>query len=184
MRAAVRIRRFATRGCVVVVVLLTLVTANSAGARRAALRAVLPPPSFRPAAGWSTMTTGPTNIRDSTPEVKAASDHGAASPAELFNFFVGLRKLTPTGVVIWASTSGRGGATPVFTKTSWPLQLSSFRVDHGWEGQPAANVQQRLRWAVVDGWHLDVRVYFGTQHPSKALLAKAQAELDRLRLPR
>jgi hypothetical protein len=72
----------------------------------------------------------------------------------------------------------------VFTKTSWPLHLSSFRVDHGWEGQPATKVQQRLRWAVVDGWHLDVRVYFGTQHPSKALFAKAQAELDRLRLPR
>jgi hypothetical protein len=85
--------------------------------------------------------------------------------------------------VIWASTSGRGGATPVFTKATWPLHLSSFRVDHGWEGQPAANVQQRLRWAVVDGWHLDVRVYLGTQHPSKTLLAQTQAELDRLRLP-
>jgi hypothetical protein len=130
------------------------------------------------------MTTGPTNTRDFVPEVKAASDHGGASPAELFNFFVGLRKLTPAGIVIWASTSGQGGATPVFTKAGWPLHLSSFRVDHGWEGQPAANVQQRRRWAVVDGWHLDVRVYFGAQHPSKALLAKTQAELDRLRLPR
>jgi hypothetical protein len=78
---------------------------------------------------------------------------------------------------------GGGGATRVFTTSRWPLRLSSFRVDHGWEGQPAANVQQRLRWVVVHGWHLDVRVYFGTQHPSKRLLAKAQAELDRLRLP-
>jgi hypothetical protein len=96
----------------------------------------------------------------------------SSSPAELFNFFVGLRKLTPAGIVIWASTSGGGGATPVFTKAAWPLQLSSFRVDHGWEGQAAADVQPRLRRAVVDGWHLDVRVYFGTQHPSKALRAK------------
>ena len=109
------------------------------------------------------MTTGPTNTREFAPEVKAASDHGGASPAELFNFFVGLRNLTPTGIVIWASTSGRGGATPVFTKARWPLHLSSFRVDHGWEGQPAANVQQRLRWAVVDGWHLDVRLL---RHPT------------------
>jgi hypothetical protein len=101
----------------------------------------------------------------------------------LFNFFVGLRQLSRSGIVIWASTSGRGDATPVFTKSRWPLRLASFRVDHGWEGQPAANVQQRLRWLVVDGWHLDVRVYFGTQHPSHRLLAKAQAELDRLRLP-
>jgi hypothetical protein len=101
----------------------------------------------------------------------------------LFNFFVGLRQLSTSGIVIWASTSGRGGVTRVFTTSRWPLRLSSFRVDHGWEGQPAANVQQRLRWVVVHGWHLDVRVYFGTQYPPKRLLAKAQAELDRLRLP-
>jgi hypothetical protein len=128
------------------------------------------------------MSTGPMDTTRGAAEVKAASDHGV-SPAVLFNFFVGLRQLSRSGIVIWASTSGRGGATPVFTTSRWPLRLSSFRVDHGWEGQPAANVQQRLRWVVVDGWHLDVRVYFGTQHPSKRLLAKAQAELDRLRLP-
>ena len=152
MRAAAGVPGSAIRGCCIVLVLLMLATASSAGARPAASRGVLPPPSFRPAVGWSTMTTGPTNTREFAPEVKAASDHG--------------------------------GATPVFTKARWPLHLSSFRVDHGWEGQPAANVQQRLHWAVVDGWHLDVRVYFGTQHPSKALLTKTRAELDRLRLPR
>jgi hypothetical protein len=128
------------------------------------------------------MSTGPMDTAQGVPEVKAASDHGV-SPAVLFNFFVGLRQLSRSGIVIWASTSGRGDATRVFTTSRWPLRLSSFRVDHGWEGQPAVNVQQRLRWVVVHGWHLDVRVYFGTQHPSKRLLAKAQAELDRLRLP-
>jgi hypothetical protein len=35
----------------------------------------------------------------------------------------------------------------------------------------------------VGGWNLDVRVYFGTQHPSKPLLASVQAELNRLTLP-
>jgi len=92
--------------------------------------------------------------------------------------------LTRQGILIWASNSGRGSPTRVFTPAHWPLQLSTFRVDRGWEGQPAANVQQRLRWASVDGWHLDVRVYFGTQRPSAALRAKAQAELNRLQLPR
>jgi hypothetical protein len=168
----------------VALALLTLSGTGGAAVSPRASGGVLPPPSLAPAAGWVTRTSGPTNTRDFAPEVKAASDRGGASPAQLFNFFVGLRKLTPNGIVIWASTSGRGGATPVFTKAHWPLRLSSFRVDHGWEGQPAVNVQQRLRWVVVDGWHLDVRVYFGTQRPSKALLARAQAELDRLRLPR
>jgi hypothetical protein len=50
--------------------------------------------------------------------------------------------------------------------------------------QPAPNIQQRLRWVRIKGWQLDVRVYFATQHPSKRLLAEAQAELDRLMLPR
>jgi hypothetical protein len=167
-------------------VALVLLMLSGTGGTVASPRAsggVLPPPSLEPAAGWWTRTSWPTNARDFAPEVKAASDRGGASPTQLFNFFVGLRKLTANGIVIWASTSGRGGATPVFTKSGLPLRLSSFRVDHGWEGQPAGNVQQRLRWVVVDGWHLDVRVYFGTQHPSKALLAKAQTELNRLRLP-
>ena len=53
-----------------------------------------------------------------------------------------------------------------------------------WEGQPVANIQQRLRWGSVAGWHLDVRVYFGTQHPSRDLVAMILAELNRLRLPR
>jgi hypothetical protein len=52
-----------------------------------------------------------------------------------------------------------------------------------WEGQPTLNVQQRLRWASVRGWRLDVRVYFATQHPSGRLLRTAQAELNRLLLP-
>jgi hypothetical protein len=80
-------------------------------------------------------------------------------------------------------TAGHGGASATFTQAGWPLHLRSFRVDHGWEGQPAANVQQRLRWAAVGGWQIDVRVYFGTQHPSKRLLRFVQAELNRLRLP-
>jgi hypothetical protein len=42
---------------------------------------------------------------------------------------------------------------------------------------------RRLRWASIAGWHLDARVYFGAQHPTKATLAKAQAELNRLMVP-
>lgn len=169
-------------GFVAVLMLAALTAASGAVAHPSASAAVLPPPSLRPAVGWWTMSTGPMDTAQGAPEVKAASDHGV-SPAVLFNFFVGLRQLSRSGIVIWASTSWRGGATRVFTTSRWPLRLSSFRVDHGWEGQPAANVQQRLRWVVVHGWHLDVRVYFGTQHPSKRLLARAQAEIDRLRLP-
>ncbi|MHB8469943.1 MAG: hypothetical protein ACYDCH_09340 [Gaiellaceae bacterium] len=60
---------------------------------------------------------------------------------------------------------------------------TDFRLDHGWEGQPLPRIQQRLLWIDAGGWRLDVRVYFGTQHPSKRLLAAVQAELNRLTLP-
>jgi hypothetical protein len=142
----------------------------------------LSPPSFRPAVGWWTLSTGPTSGGQIAPEVWAASDHGTGQEA-LFNLFVGLKRLSSSGIVIWASVLGRGRPTRVFTKARWPLELGSFRLDESWEGRPAANVQQRLRWATVAGWHLDVRVYLGTQHPTEATLAKAQAELNRLALP-
>jgi hypothetical protein len=169
----------------ILVIVLALLSSAVAGAQPTASRVVLPPPSFQPAVGWWTVSTGSMDMSQGLPEVKAAFDAGLSSPEvfNLFNFFVGLRQLSRTGIVIWASTSGRGGPTPVFTRARWPLHLSTFRVDHAWEGQPAANVEQRLRWTVVDGWHLDVRVYFATQHPSRALIAKAQSELNRLRLP-
>jgi hypothetical protein len=153
----------------------------TAARQRAATR--LSPPSFRPAVGWWTLSTGPTTSDGQfAPEVWAASDRGTDQEA-LFNLFVGLKRLSSSGIVIWATDAGRGGPTRVFTKATWPLRLSSFRLDQSWEGRPAANVQLRLRWTTVAGWHLDIRVYCGTQHPAKATLATAQAELNRLILP-
>jgi len=162
--------------------LLTVCLAGTATAAHRRAGTTLPPPSFRPAVGWWTLSTGPTTDGQFAPEVWAASDRGTDQEA-LFNLFVSLKRLTSSGIVIWASDMGKGGPTGVFTKTSWPLKLGSFWLDQSWEGQPAANVQQRLRWATVAGWHLDVRVYFGTQHPTNATLAKAQAKLNRLTLP-
>jgi hypothetical protein len=167
---------------VVSLALLTVCLAGAASVADTRAATTLPPPSFRPAVGWWTLSTGPTNDGQFAPEVWAASDRGTDQEA-LFNLFVGLKRLTSSGIVIWASDMGKGGPTKAFTKTTWPLKLSSFRLDQSWEGRPAANVQQRLRWVTVAGWRLDVRVYFGTQHPTKATLAKAQAELNRLTLP-
>jgi hypothetical protein len=169
------------RGLPVAVLLAALVLTWAT----AATGAVVQPPGFVPAHGWWLLTNGPGDDRQLAPDAPAtwaASDPAGVQP-DLFSMFLGLRGLSARGIVIWAITAGRGGPTTTFTRAGWPLRLRDFRVDHGWEGQPAANVQQRLRWAAVGGWHLDVRVYFGTEHPDAALLARAQAELDRLRLP-
>jgi hypothetical protein len=95
--------------------------------------------------------------------------------------FTGFKRLSSRGVIVWATTLGRG--RPQFARLRWPPLLSTFRVDQGWEGQPAPNIQQRLKWGSVRGWDLDLRVYFATQHPDKELREEAQAQLRRLLLP-
>ena len=156
-----------------------LATASSVGSPR-----LLPPPSLRADPDWLTVTTGPTNPGLVAPSVWAITAVEGTSALVPFDLFDGLRSLSPDGAVIWASTGGRGGVTPTFRPAKLPLRLGSFRLDRLWEGQPVENVQQRLRWVSVAGWQLDVRVYFGTQHPSRDLVAMAQAELNQLRLPR
>jgi hypothetical protein len=111
-----------------------------------------------------------------------AADAPAVRPFALFG---SLTRLRPQGILIWALSMGRVTADPFppFPHDRLPLRLSTFRVEHGWEGQPAPNVEQRMRAVSVAGWNLDVRVFFATQRPSKKLVARAQAELDRLLLP-
>jgi len=144
----------------------------------------LPPPSFRPSSAWLSLTTGSSNSLEATePSVWVLSARSNTAALAPFAFSRNLLHLSRDAIYISAGTAGRGGPNRTFQRATWPLRLSGFRVDHGWEGQPAQHVQQRLRWAAVRGWHLDVRVYFATQHPSRQLLRTAQRELDRLLLP-
>jgi hypothetical protein len=145
----------------------------------------LPPPGIHSNPAWHTVTTGPTNAAQQLPPqlfaITARSNPDALVP---FGVFDGLKKLDASAALIWATTSGKAGHPYTFKHVAWPPRLNDFRVDHGWEGQPLVRIQQRLLDVAVRGWNLDVRVYFGTQRPSKRLLASVQAELNRLTLPR
>jgi hypothetical protein len=142
---------------------------------------LLAPPSFAPAPGWVTTTTGPTSATE--PAVWAAPARSALAGVRPREVYGRLRRLGPHGILIGAGTIAGGAIPHDFPRARLPLRLSSFRIDRGWEGQPAARIQQRLLGVRVGRWRLDVRVYFGTQRPSHALLSRAQAELSRLRLP-
>jgi hypothetical protein len=133
--------------------------------------------SFRPAAGWLVERAGASN--PSLVVAVTAPDAAAIHPVALFGSF---KKLSPDGILVWADTVGRN-RKGFPSRSPWPPRLASFRIDHGWEGQPAANIQQRDWVGSVQGWDLDVRVFFATQRPSAPLRAQAQAELNRLRLP-
>jgi hypothetical protein len=145
---------------------------------------VLPPPGIRSNPGWFSVTTGPTTASQQEPPqlfaITAGSDADALTPRGVFS---GLKKLDASAALIWATTISKSGHPFTFKRAVWPPRLNDFRLDHGWEGQPLPRIQQRLLWIAVRGWNLDVRVYFGTQHPSTQLLASVQAELNRLTLP-
>jgi hypothetical protein len=158
-------------------VLLAALVVALATASISASAPLSPLATFRPAHGWLVKRAGADN--PSLVVAVTRPDASVIRPVALFGSF---KKLSSDGVLVWADTIGRGrkGFPP---RSAWPPRLGSFRVDHGWEGQPAPNILQRVWVGSVQGWDLDVRVFFATQHPSSALRAKAQAELDRLRLP-
>jgi hypothetical protein len=136
-----------------------------------------------PSSAWLSVTTGTSNVSNLAPAVWAITARSNLAALAPFNNFDNLRHLSRNAVYLWATTAGRGGPDATFKRAEWPLRLSRFRLDRTWEGQPAPNVQQRLRWAAVRGWHLDVRVYYATQRPSGQQLRAAQQELNRLLLP-
>lgn len=133
--------------------------------------------AFVPAPGWTILHPA------TEPRTVFAVTAPHARSQRPFEAFTSLARLRRGGALIWADAWRPNPQVGSLPRARLPLRLRDFRIDHGWEGQPAANVQQRLRWVNVAGWNLEVRVYFGTQHPSRALLAKTQAEIDRLRLP-
>ena len=163
-------------------VLLALL-AGAARSPAASRRCALPPPSLQPAAAWLSVTTGSSNVSSLASSVWAVIARSNLAALAPFDNFDNLRHLSRNAIYLWATTAGRGGPDATFKRAEWPLRLSRFRVDHAWEGQPAPNVQQWLRWAAVRGWHMDVRVYYATQRPTEQLLRAAQQELDRLLLP-
>jgi hypothetical protein len=114
------------------------------------------PPRLRPAPGWTSIRSLLISVspRRSEPAASQASviaataaDAARLSPLALFNSLTRLRR---GGIVVMATTIGRHRPSFHFARVRFPLRLSSFRVDHGWENQPAANIQQRLcghsRW--------------------------------------
>jgi hypothetical protein len=163
---------------------LALLVAPAAAAAADVDAGTLPPVGVRSSPAWLTVTTGPAAARQhEVPQffaITAASRAGALTP---FDVLGGLRRLDGGTALIWAMTISRGGHPPSFRRAPWPPRLVDFRLDHGWEGQPLPRIQQRLLAIAAGAWNLDIRVYFGTQHPSRALLGAVQAELDRLTLP-
>ena len=136
---------------------------------------------FALASGWHTTSTG---LHPAPPQVPAAT----ASTIPLEEPVVGelpfetLKHLPKSGVIVWVGAYRRP-PWGHFPAGSLPPQLGDADVRTGWEGQPNPDAPEYLILRYVNGYNLETRVYFGTQHPSDEQASRAQEELDRLELP-
>lgn len=145
----------------------------------------IPGPQFATKTGWTADQTGSHSSSDEDTPVGLASTIPVTG-ADTFPAFPTstLAALPADGIVLWATAYPPFGPTSgFFPPRALPLKLAdTAEIDRQWEGQPKRTVPQYVLLASVDGIQLDVRVYFGTQHPGADLIAEAQDELDSLTL--
>jgi hypothetical protein len=177
-------------------ILASLKVATSAGAPTQPDAHTWKPPTFEPAGGWSTVSTGPVPVGSEGLSVTWASNvpfhaqdlRDSAQVGQLvFTPRETMRALPPDGVVLVTDLPlpDKLPATPGpnFPERELPLQLSDAEVQQQWEGQVAPNVPFYWLQGVVNDQYVEVRVFFGTQDPSPETLRAAQEELDRLLVP-
>lgn len=120
---------------------------------------------FLPAKGWTVVQSGTVGATGAATAIAAnvplnAADALGRVPRRT------LASLPPRGVVIFARFTTRGD----------PAEDAAFPV----EGLPLRLLGGGRLRAGVEGYNVDVRVYFGTTRPSAEMRAAAQAQLNRL----
>lgn len=138
---------------------------------------------FLPERGWSVLQNG----GDGTPARPAAAvaANVPLSPADDPEGlpYATLRSLPVDGVVLVAGfvESGRG-ANDRFPARRLPLDVRDARpfIEWGVQVRPERPLGQYQLLAAVNGYDVDVNLYFGTPRPSQVHFDVAQRQLDRL----
>jgi hypothetical protein len=94
-----------------------------------------------------------------------------------------IEELPPGGMLITADIlyASRNELPPneTFPPRALPLRLPDSRPETSWEGYTRGHSMHSVP-ATVNGYWVSVRIRYGTQDPDEAMLAEAQAEVDRL----
>jgi hypothetical protein len=164
----------------------------------------LPPPRFKSAHGWVTLSRDPSVALDPDGWAVAFASTIPFARKDFVYRAIGvtvhavhdgyltdpvmpnatMRRLPPNGVLIVADFMGLArGRNVNFPGSSLPLDLQGAEVQSSWEGQVAPNIPMYLIEDTARGIQLDIRVFFGTQHPDRATRRKANTELARLLVP-
>jgi hypothetical protein len=148
---------------------------------------------FLPADGWNVLQSGARATPERPAYATAANVSldpedvvagGLPDPSGLP--YETLLRLRPEGIVIVAAfTRRRSYETYLdsrFPTHKLPLRLSDATpyIESGTQIRPDEPLGQYQIRAAVSGYDVDLNVYFGTPHPSPALLDEARRQLDRL----
>jgi hypothetical protein len=142
-------------------------------------------PGFLPATGWNVLQTGLT-VPPEGPVASAANVPFA--PADLSQQSpptATVAALPASGVLLWAQFYPSGQIPAIdrtFPVRTLPLRLADARVTTNPEGFGGSGAVRRIA-ARVNGYNVDVVIFFGANQPSASALADARGELARLTLP-
>jgi hypothetical protein len=93
-----------------------------------------------------------------------------------------LQRLSDRGIILQADNYGRGHLKN-HPRRHPPLTILHSRMHHGFEGVPRRYAYVEVP-GQVNGWEIEVYVWFGQAHPTRAQLVKADHEVRRLIFPR
>jgi len=139
----------------------------------------LPPARFSVKAGWFVGARGGKLLaQGGQTETWAATVPYRDSPLQIPPTRT-LRQLPADGVIIWVSAS-RDSAIRLRPWNS--LHIRRRLISNDFEGLPR-NIGLYRALVRRPAYDLDLWVFFKTVHPAARVITRAQAELDRLRLP-
>jgi len=139
------------------------------------------PATFEAASGWNTGSTGSADVQpDGQQTMSWASTIPYRDAGFQFPPTKTLDVLPPDGIAILVDLEQHGQAHGE-PASSPPFKLSDF-LDGGFEGVSADNAAKHFD-ALLANYSAGMWVFFGRAHPTQDQLGRAQAELDRLKLP-
>jgi hypothetical protein len=144
---------------------------------------VVHPATFEEAAGWDTGASPPATQEPEGQQTWtwASTSPYLDTPPQSLPVQT-LERLPPDGIVIRVAlfgpdAAGAGSARP-------PFRIAQATRSYSWEGQiddvPLFSIAGR---APDQEYNVDITVFFGRPHPTRSQIARANAELERLRLP-
>lgn len=157
------------------------------GARTAGSAASAAPPmlAFEVAPGWNTLQTRLPLPAGDKVQIAWASNVPFAGNDVATGFPLDTaRILAEDGIVVYASSSADVDNPDEYRNLTLPLSLSDGRfVADGYQNQPAPHVSMVTIGARLESTYVLVHAYFGSNKPTAAAWAAAEAELRRLRVP-